>query len=50
MQTNRDSGGVIVCTETALCTEVNANGHDLVADEPAAHGAPRPVPHHTITC
>ena len=38
MQTNQDSGGVVVCTESALCTEVNANGHDLVADEPAAHG------------
>ena len=38
MQTNRDGGGVVVCTESALCTEVNANGHDLVADEPAALG------------
>ena len=38
MQTDRDDGGVVVCTESALCTEVKANGHDLVADEPPALG------------
>src|SRR5919107_5647973 len=36
MQTDRDEGGVIVCTERALCREVKANGHALVADVPAA--------------
>jgi putative redox protein len=38
MQTDWDDGGVVVCTESALCTEVKANGHDLVADEPPALG------------
>jgi uncharacterized OsmC-like protein len=38
MQTDRDDGGVVVCTERALCSEVKANGHALVADEPAALG------------
>ena len=38
MQTDREDGGVVVCTESALCTEVKANGHDLVADEPPALG------------
>jgi len=38
MQTDQDDGGVVVCTESALCTEVKANGHDLVADEPPALG------------
>ena len=38
MQTDRDEGGVVVCTESALCTEVKANGHALVADEPPALG------------
>jgi putative redox protein len=38
MQMDRDDGGVVVCTESALCTEVKANGHDLVADEPPALG------------
>src|ERR687898_2405936 len=38
MQTERDDGGVVVCTESALCTDVKANGHALVADEPPALG------------
>ena len=38
MQTNQNKGGVVVCTESALCTEVEANGHALVADEPASLG------------
>ncbi len=40
MQTDRNDGGggVVVCTESALCTEVKANGHALVADEPPALG------------
>jgi putative redox protein len=38
MQTDREDGGVVVCTESALCTEVKANGHDLVSDEPPAFG------------
>ncbi len=38
MQKNRDNGGVVVCTESALRTEVKANGYTLVADEPAALG------------
>ena len=38
MQTDKDKGGVVVYTESALCTEVKANGHALVADEPAAVG------------
>jgi putative redox protein len=38
MQTNQDNGGVLVCTENALCTEVKTNEHSLVADEPAALG------------
>src|SRR5215203_5709570 len=44
MQTDRDEGGVIVCTERALCSEVKANGHDLVADEPATLGGTDAVP------
>lgn len=38
MQTDRDDGGVVVYTEGTLCTEVKANGHALVADEPTASG------------
>ena len=38
MQKDRDDGGVVVYTESALCTEVKANGHALVADEPPALG------------
>ena len=38
MQTDRSDGGVVVYTESALCTEVEANGHALVADEPASLG------------
>jgi putative redox protein len=38
MRTDGDDGGVVVCTESALCTDVKANGHDLVADEPPALG------------
>lgn len=38
MQTSQNKGGVVVYTERALCTEVKANGHALVADEPAALG------------
>ncbi len=38
MHTDRDDGGVIVCTGSALCTDVKANGHDLVADEPTELG------------
>ncbi len=38
MAKNWDNGGVLVCTERALCTEVKANGHALVADEPPALG------------
>ena len=38
MQTNQDNGGVVVCTEGALCTEMEVNGYALVADEPAALG------------
>ncbi len=38
MQTNQKDSGVVVYTESALCTEVTANGHALVADEPAALG------------
>ena len=35
---DRYNGAVVVCTERALCSEVKANGHALVADEPAALG------------
>ena len=40
MQKNPDngSGEVVVYTESALCAEVEANGHALVADAPAAVG------------
>jgi putative redox protein len=38
MPTDRYNGAVVVCTERALCSEVKANGHALVADEPAALG------------
>ena len=38
MQADQDNSGVVVCTESALCTEVKVNGHALVADEPAALG------------
>jgi hypothetical protein len=38
IQTDREDGGVVVCTESALCTDVKANGHALVADEPPAIG------------
>ena len=38
MPTDRYNSSVVVCTERALCTEVKANGHALVADEPAALG------------
>ncbi len=38
MQTKQDNGGVVIYTESALCSEVKANGHALVADEPAALG------------
>ena len=38
MQTDRGNGGVVVCTVSALCTDVKANGHALVADEPPALG------------
>ena len=35
---DRKDGGVVVYTESALCTEVTVNEHALVADEPAALG------------
>ena len=38
MQTKQDDGGVVIYAESALCSEVKANGHALVADEPAAVG------------
>ncbi|MDQ3910431.1 MAG: OsmC family protein [Actinomycetota bacterium] len=38
MQTNQDNGGMVVCTERALCTEMEVNGYALVADEPATLG------------
>jgi uncharacterized OsmC-like protein len=39
MQTNQDNASVVVVfTERTLCTEVKANGHALVADEPADLG------------
>ena len=38
MQTDRSDGGVVVYTESDLCTDVKANGHALVADEPPALG------------
>ncbi len=38
MQTKQDNGGVAIYTESALCSEVKANGHALVVDEPAALG------------
>ena len=38
MPMDRYNGAVVVCTERTLCSEVKANGHALVADEPAALG------------
>ena len=49
MQTDRDDGGVVVCTESALCTDVKANGHALVADEPRALGGRKGWPLDTVT-
>ena len=47
---NLENNRVVTHTGTALCTEVAANAHALVADEPVSVGVRTRGPPPTTTC